>query len=575
MRHLRGLVLSTLSLLGIARRALSGDSLDNTQQQTNTLTKALGVSEGSQDSLLPAFRRPPKFLHAARLGIYRATPPLRMGPRPTDAILAASGPEQDQLLPKDDETSSDQANRRDEVVTGRTKWTARTAQLYSKIAVGQLTLIDERKNAKSREKRGAETNGLVAETNRLVAETNRRVAETKAARLRTGNWEEDALVGPLKKLRNALVGPLPIRWGITEAWEEDSMGVEQPKGKIPVVEPLPKKLPKAGPPRGKTKDSGFTGSSLTAGPRQEMFEPDAIKATPELPATRAAPAFSTLQAPSPRAIRFRELLAAVTLTDERLAMLDDAGLRTLLTGIQGAAEQPLVLDAFTVLYEDLAPVRLAGDLIFRSVAKRVRAADAAATKLAAELAANIETARQPSEADIVLARKLFDLVDRDSSGTLSRAELLESGLLRSCRLGNCSVEDVNRFMREVDVDNSGHVNFIEFMILAPRVLFEDDGSSSFAENAPQVIAALEASRDGGVADAVNDERFEAMLRAVLSWDLDATDDSRFGIVVRGAQAGGGEARVVSALQHLYINYAPMRIAGNLIFKLMNAYLGRS
>ena len=66
-----------------------------------------------------------------------------------------------------------------------------------------------------------------------------------------------------------------------------------------------------------------------------------------------------------RAAKFREMLASVTLTDERLAMLDDAGLRTLLAGVQGAAELPLVVDAFTIVYSDVAPVRLAGDLIFR------------------------------------------------------------------------------------------------------------------------------------------------------------------------------------------------------------------
>ena len=60
-----------------------------------------------------------------------------------------------------------------------------------------------------------------------------------------------------------------------------------------------------------------------------------------------------------RAAKFREMLASVTLTDERLAMLDDAGLRTLLAGVQGASELPLVVDAFTIVYSDVAPVRLA------------------------------------------------------------------------------------------------------------------------------------------------------------------------------------------------------------------------
>ena len=59
-----------------------------------------------------------------------------------------------------------------------------------------------------------------------------------------------------------------------------------------------------------------------------------------------------------------------------------------------------------------------------------------------------------------------------------------------------------------------------------------------------------------------------------SWELDETDETRFGVVVRGAQAGGKDARVVSALRHLYTGYAPIRPGAHLIFKLMDAHIGR-
>jgi len=314
-----------------------------------------------------------------------------------------------------------------------------------------------------------------------------------------------------------------------------------------------------------------------SGPEPDQLRPrqdeDDKGSNNDSPLPTLAPS-SSLQAPSRRAIRFREMMAAVTLSDERLAMLDDAGLRTLLRGVQGAAELPLVLDAFTMVYEDLAPVRFAGDLVFRRMAKRLREADEAATKRAAELLAKIQTARQPSEADVVLARKLFDLLDRDKSGKLSRAEIVESGLLLVCGRDLLSEEDIDQFMREVDAGSSGDITFLEFMFLASRVLFEDDGRGGFSFNWPKLLEEFEASHDGGDRDAQRDERFEAMLRAVASWDLDATDNSRFGLVVRGSQVGATDTRVVCALQHLYVNYAPMRMAGNLIFKMMNAHLGR-
>ena len=45
-------------------------------------------------------------------------------------------------------------------------------------------------------------------------------------------------------------------------------------------------------------------------------------------------------------------------------------------------------------------------------------------------------------------------------------------------------------------------------------------------------------------------------------------------LTRGAQAGGKDARVVSALRHLYTGYAPIRPGAHLIFKLMDAHIGR-
>ena len=179
--------------------------------------------------------------------------------------------------------------------------------------------------------------------------------------------------------------------------------------------------------------------------------------------------------------------------------------------------------------------------------------------------------------------RLFRSKDVDGSGTLSRDELLASGLLRSADVDG---EAVDRFMREVDADESGEVDFIEFMLLASRVLFDEENCEdecSFAERAPPLIDALEIEGAPSVlfdeakiaaAESRRDERFETMLESVASWELDETDETRFGVVVRGAQAGGKDARVVSALRHLYTGYAPIRPGAHLIFKLMDAHIGR-
>ena len=178
-----------------------------------------------------------------------------------------------------------------------------------------------------------------------------------------------------------------------------------------------------------------------------------------------------------------------------------------------------------------------------------------------------------------------------STVEVTEAELVRDGWgpapLFRVLLADVDGEAVDRFMREVDADESGEVDFIEFMLLASRVLFDEENCEdecSFAERAPPLIDALEIEGAPSVlfdeakiaaAESRRDERFETMLESVASWELDETDETRFGVVVRGAQAGGKDARVVSALRHLYTGYAPIRPGAHLIFKLMDAHIGRN
>jgi len=100
--YLRGLVLSVLFLPGDARRARGREALDLSPN---------------------ALQRPPKLARAAHLGPHRTKAPLRTGPIPLP-VVAASGPEEDKLLPKDDEQSSELCNKQDTVVIYATELTA-------------------------------------------------------------------------------------------------------------------------------------------------------------------------------------------------------------------------------------------------------------------------------------------------------------------------------------------------------------------------------------------------------------------------------------------------------------------
>lgn len=113
MMHLRGLVLFTLLLPGIARRCTRLDLLvHHAQQQTNTLTEGVHVSAEMRGALLPGGSRTALFrgrgpqtrtsqLRAEHLEPRLAAPPHRVGPLlATVPMHAVSVPKEDQLPPK-------------------------------------------------------------------------------------------------------------------------------------------------------------------------------------------------------------------------------------------------------------------------------------------------------------------------------------------------------------------------------------------------------------------------------------------------------------------------------------------
>lgn len=253
--------------------------------------------------------------------------------------------------------------------------------------------------------------------------------------------------------------------------------------------------------------------------------------------------------------------------------------RGLLTGTSAAINDEKVTGAFKVLYEDLGPVRVAGDLMFSKLEREVargKASDAALTV----------RALGRDDSCVVAARKVFDAVDADASGTVSSRELLDSDLLRS--LGQCadctcgkegSCQSVTKFMDEIEGE-PGELSFGEFLLAAHHLLYEGDASVSLfggEDCAEELVDELLDGREGGVGQEKADrysKRFDAMCAEFDSWD--SADSSsraearnpRLALVLEGCFAGAKQPPVVEALKILYIDFRPLRMAGDLIFKMM-------
>lgn len=294
---------------------------------------------------------------------------------------------------------------------------------------------------------------------------------------------------------------------------------------------------------------------------------------------------SVVEAPSaswkpsnPHALRFRQLLNGLQCTEEQLAFVEGHRLRQMLRGVNAiGASEPVAL-AFENLYEDLAPVRFACDVLFRRLERPL-------VDAAKHSSALLPLEPETDPKDLAAARELFEILDQDGSGTLDRDELLSHALLRS--LGHCdgctcegihNCRSVDRFMQELDSDGDGSITFLEFMLSASRVLF---GGRSMAEAGPDVIEALLIERGQKETAKDLERRFQDILSTVRSWeDTEVSkkvlqENSSRSRVLAGLLAGAKIPDLATALQVMYVDYFPLRVGGDLIFKIAKKHMSDS
>jgi len=77
------------------------------------------------------------------------------------------------------------------------------------------------------------------------------------------------------------------------------------------------------------------------------------------------------------------------------------------------------------------------------------------------IARNITIAESAGCIDPEQLKKEFDFIDKDGGGTISKDELTE--FLKSGKVGNISDKDIGAMWAAIDIDNSGEVDFVEFI----------------------------------------------------------------------------------------------------------------
>ena len=237
--------------------------------------------------------------------------------------------------------------------------------------------------------------------------------------------------------------------------------------------------------------------------------------------------------------RFNGMIERLTLDPATLNCVDNVRLRAVLRGVGEAGRVPEVRGSFQILYEDMAPIRMAADLIFPRLESTCDEASSQSQELpAASKAVSLTVSLDELDA----ARRLFDAIDADGGGSISREELDESGLLNIINDGRKDALTIDGFMEGADADGDGDVSFVEFATYAASCEQLEgadlvDVLASVGKAAEPAVAAAGAKKESPTL------KFDRMLATVDTWqsqlgvDLDLLEDARLGRVLLGCFAG--------------------------------------
>jgi len=297
-------------------------------------------------------------------------------------------------------------------------------------------------------------------------------------------------------------------------------------------------------------------------------------------------------------LKFDRMVSELTVSPSAIECIDSAKQRTLFRGVLAGTSDPQIRNAFAIVYRDLAPIRVAGDLIFGQLAS---VANTASERVG-------DGALVVSDEDVLVkSRLLFDYVDGNKSGWLDRDEILASNeLMNLIRVDEDDTPEaaVDRFMELADENGDGEISFVEFAnATASRSNFRsvDEALTTAMLSA---TAGEERNKRRGAFGLRRSpvERFDAMLLQCLEWEevlgcspndnalqvgdkneecavdvqlLQKEQDGEAGEeegrmlqVLKGSLVGARCEPVVEALKMCYLEYSPLRLGGDIIFKLL-------
>lgn len=250
--------------------------------------------------------------------------------------------------------------------------------------------------------------------------------------------------------------------------------------------------------------------------------------------------------------------------------------RTMYYGVKAGATEPKVYRAFEVLYEDMVPIRLAGKMIF----KRLKQVLFTSVERRNQEEENIARVTGLELEEIDDGRRAFMAIKAGKDEFLTLDQLVESGIVHTIvELSDSQTFD--DFITQLEVDKKGRLTFENFMIGLQQCSADSESPncklSSVLQEVEKKMGPIEAKNKLESMEKrkqKHSEQFDAMLDAFKLWeDKTPVGDGRVLDVLQGCFDGAKNPAIVEALRIVYLDYSALRVAGDLVFKLVSRVIG--
>lgn len=282
---------------------------------------------------------------------------------------------------------------------------------------------------------------------------------------------------------------------------------------------------------------------------------------------------------------FRDFLGEFAHFSERdIQSVPSPRMRTLFQGVKASAGEPDVYRSFEVLYTDFLPIRVAGRLIYKKLLQTMKASQALRREHVERV--SLESGLDATEVDVLRIAFLSIAQEnhfKDGQSFISKEQLQESGI------GDIVIQDVGyanveAFFDVLDVNSDGRLSFDELMMGLHSYAVEtcfDDTDCEPSQVLHSLLMPLLRDDEKQSHHRILDEkhqrfsdRYDEMIDGFAEFEptLVATsgETGRQLDILRGCFVGAKNQDVLEALRIVYVDYRPLRLAGNLIFKLMSA-----